>query len=201
MVKLNEKVRVTSNQRVEFDRLVLPHLDALYRLAVWLTRNPHEAEDLVQDTCLRAFRSFETFEAGTNCRAWLFRILVNANINRARKSANRMETLGLEELQPFLAAKDTTEGSAFAQSGTGLDESLDGEVRQALADLPEAFRTPTILSVVDGLTYKEISRTLHCPIGTVMSRIYRGRQLLKHSLAGYARAHGYVGASASVAAG
>jgi RNA polymerase sigma-70 factor (ECF subfamily) len=190
MVKLNENARPLTSRRGDFDGLVLPHLDALYRMAFWLTRDRNEAEDLVQETCLRAFRSFDTFEAGTNCRAWLFRILVNANINRARKSANRMESVGLDDLQPFLAARREPEPSGPGASG-GLGESLDGEVRRALADLPEAFRTPTILSVVEGLTYKEISRTLDCPIGTVMSRIFRGRQLLKRSLAGYARAHGY----------
>lgn len=197
MVKLNEKARVNvlPDARRDFELLVVPHMDTLYRLAFSLTRSPHEAEDLVQETCLRAYRSFDTFEAGTNFRAWLFRILVNANINRARKSANRMESVGLEELQPFLAAPEKVPAPVGGpSSGEILGESLDGEVRRALADLPETFRTPTLLSVVEGLTYKEISRRLHCPIGTVMSRIFRGRQMLRRSLAGYAREHGYAAA-------
>jgi RNA polymerase sigma-70 factor (ECF subfamily) len=182
------------NPRVEFERLALPHMDSLYRTAVGMTGSRDEAEDLVQETFLKAYRAFNGFERGTNCRAWLFRIMANSNINHFRRRLLKKDRVRYDDVQFFVSAPEEAETSG--EDMEELGELVDGEVKAALERLPEYFRRPLLLSAVEDLSYKEISKVLNCPIGTVMSRIHRGRQMLRADLAEYAKARGYRQASA-----
>lgn len=177
-------------RNAEFERVALPHLDSVYRVARYLTRNEPEADDLVQETFFRAFRAFHRFKADTNCRAWLLKILTNLNVDRFNRCSARLENVRYEDVQPFLGTDGDSQPGALHSGGRFAHEDLDEEVSQAVRDIPEVFRAPLLLSAVEGLSYVEIARTLECPIGTVMSRIFRGRQLLRKRLAGYAVANG-----------
>ncbi len=176
----------------EFERVALVHLDALYRSALRLTHNRAEAEDLVQETCLRAFRSFHRFNPGTNCRAWLFTILRNAFLNRMRQGAHEV----FEGESPAWDSSSRSVTDRGAPVGHPEEEFfqtvLHGDVDRALKALPLAFREAVILADLEGLSYKEISQVLGCPIGTVMSRLSRGRGLLRQALSHLAHEHGYV---------
>ena len=182
--------RVTGRDRSrEFEEVALVHLDALYRSALRLTQNRSEAEDLVQETCLRAFRSFHRFNPGTNCRAWLFTILRHAFLNRLRQA-------GHDVLAGESAAASPPVEEAVPARGDPEEEFfqtvLHGDVDRALKALPHPFREAVILADLEGLTYKEIAQVVGCPIGTVMSRLSRGRDLLRHALGRFAQEHGYV---------
>ncbi len=181
--------------RAEFEALALPHLDSLYRTGLRMTRSREEAEDLVQETFMKAFRSFRTFQPDTNIRAWLFKILTNSYINRYRKQQGEPAKTRFQDVKAFLASEEAAETAAATQDmePLELDERLDSEVKRALEELPEDFRIVVVMALVEGLSYKEISRALDCPIGTVMSRLYRGRQALRERLADYAKEHGYRG--------
>ncbi|HLJ59069.1 MAG TPA: sigma-70 family RNA polymerase sigma factor [bacterium] len=176
--------------RARFERLVGEHLDGLYRVARRLTRNQAGAEDLVQEAMLKAWRSFHTFREGTNMRAWLYRILMNAHIDRHRKDARTPEVLQEEIGDAYLYA-GAREGLALSENGNPetqvLDQIMDAEVRESLDALPVAFRTAVMLVDVEGFSYKEAAEILGVPVGTVMSRLYRGRQALKRRLAAFAR--------------
>jgi RNA polymerase sigma-70 factor (ECF subfamily) len=177
-------------RRRRFEAEALPHLDALYRTALRLLRDHGAAEDLVQETYLRAYRAFDRYTPGTNCRAWLFRILLNAGLNARRRAARRPAPVGFEGVEPVLAAAEPgaeplgADLAAFA----GL---VDDEVRAALEALPAPFREVLLLSV-EGLPYKEIAAALGIPVGTVMSRLFRARRLLRSALGDYARQRGLV---------
>jgi RNA polymerase sigma-70 factor (ECF subfamily) len=161
-----------------------------------MTRSREEAEDLVQETYMKAFRSFATFQPDTNIRAWLFKILTNSYINRYRRHALEPGRTNFSDVKAFLASEEAAETTASTEGmeDFNLSERLDGEVKQALEELPEEFRLVVVMALVEGLSYKDISRALDIPLGTVMSRLYRGRQALKQRLADYARAQGYKGA-------
>jgi RNA polymerase sigma-70 factor (ECF subfamily) len=182
-----------SDLRVEFEALALPHLDSLYRTGMRMTRNREEAEDLVQETYMKAFRSFRTFQPDTNIRAWLFKIMTNSYINRYRKNSAEPPKARFQDVKAFLSSAEAAETTAAVEDMQDfkLDERLDGEVKQALDELPDEFRMVVVMALVEGLSYKEVARALDIPIGTVMSRLYRGRQALKQRLAEYARAQGY----------
>ena len=170
----------------------------LYSAALRMTRNQADAEDLVQETYLRGFRSFDTFSEGTNLRAWLFRILTNAYINTYRAKQRRpIETdLGdVEDLYLYrrLGAMETAAASRSAEDQL-FDLFTDDEVKQALEDLPENFRLPVLLADVEGFSYKEIAEMLDIPIGTVMSRLHRGRKAMQQALYDFAEARGLVAA-------
>jgi RNA polymerase sigma-70 factor, ECF subfamily len=172
--------------------VALVHLDALYQTALRLTRNRAEAEDVVQETFLRAFKSFHRFNPGTNCRAWLFTIMRNLFLNRLRR-ADR------EVLDADMALVDVAPESATAARPARdnpeeefLQTVVHGDVDRALRALPLVFREAVVLADLEGLNYKEIAEVVGCPIGTVMSRLARGRQLLRRALAQLARDHGYV---------
>ena len=170
--------------------MALVHLDALYHVALRLTRNRAEAEDVVQEAFLRAFRSFHRFNPGTNCRAWLFTILRNVFLNRVR-------TQGREVLETEMGGLDQAEMTTEASVDRNPEEHflqtvLHGDVDRALATLPLAFREAVMLADIEGLTYREVADVLGCPIGTVMSRLFRGRALLRRALGHFAREHGYV---------
>ncbi len=177
-------------ETAEFERAALIHLDALYHAALRLTRNRAEAEDVVQEAFLRAFRSFDRFNPGTNCRAWLFTIMRNVFLNRVR-------TQGREILEAEMGGLWPTEVAADAHVGRNPEEHflqtvLHGDIDRALTGLPLGFREAVILVDIEGLTYREVAEVIGCPIGTVMSRLSRGRALLRQALGRFAREHGYV---------
>jgi RNA polymerase sigma-70 factor, ECF subfamily len=176
----------------EFEAVALVHLDACYRSALRLTHNRAEAEDLVQETYLRAFRSFHRFDPGTNCRAWLFTILRNAFLNRLRRDGREIL---LDDASPPEPPSDAPEAAGLGGSPEEqlVQTVLHGDVDRALRALPMPFREAVILADLEGLSYKEIAEVVGCPIGTVMSRLARGRRLLRSSLARFAREHGYLG--------
>jgi RNA polymerase sigma-70 factor (ECF subfamily) len=180
----------------EFERLALPYLESLYNTALRLTRNAQDAEDLVQETFLRAYRSSHQFTRGTNLKAWLFRILKNAFINeyRKRRAAPVEEDFaGIEE--SFESRVDRDRSAAIRNpEEEALANSLDEGVQRALAGLPEDYRMAIVLADLEGFSYKEIAEILEVPIGTVMSRLYRGRKQLEAELLRYARERNYLAA-------
>jgi RNA polymerase sigma-70 factor (ECF subfamily) len=179
----------TSTEALLFEEMVTSHLDPLYRTAVRLTGRPQDAEDLVQETYLRAWRSLHTYRPGTNPKAWLFRILHNAHIDRFRASTRTVQTVDeLEGQDPAFVVHDTPE--SLVLSGV-----MDAELRQALMELPEVFRSCLILADLEGFSYQEIADILSIPRGTVMSRLFRGRRAMRRALTHYGREHGYVKAN------
>jgi RNA polymerase sigma-70 factor (ECF subfamily) len=180
----------------DFEAGVLLHLDSLYRTALRLTNNRQEAEDLVQETMLKAFRFSHTYQPGTNLRAWLFRILNTSAINRYRKQATHPTPSPLPEGEEFylynqIRDLNGQELSSGAEEEV-LSQYLDEDVYEALHNLPPNFRMAVILADIEGLSYKEIAEVLQIPIGTVMSRISRARRQLQRSLWQYAQDRGYV---------
>lgn len=168
-----------------FERMVTSHLDTLYRTALRLTRRRQDAEDLVQEAYLRAWRSLHAYRRDTDPRAWLFRILYHTHIDRYRAGTRRVQTveeLGRED--PAFVVHDTPESMV-------LSGMLDAEVRRALMDLPEVFRTCVILAELERISYREIAHMLGIPLGTVMSRLFRGRRAMRRALMRYGREHGY----------
>jgi RNA polymerase sigma-70 factor (ECF subfamily) len=179
--------------RADFEREALPHLPALYSAALRLTRNERDAEDLVQDAILRAYRFFDTFEAGTNCKAWLFRILTNAFCNRYRDREREREILTEAEgsdtnVEQFVAGVSGARDVETALLGRLVSE----DVERALKEVPEDFRMAVILADLEDFSYKEIAEIMECPAGTVMSRLYRGRKILQRLLYDYAVEQGIV---------
>ena len=181
--------------RARFERDVLPLLPSLYGAALRMTRDPTDAEDLVQDTYLRAFRGFASFQEGTNLKAWLYRILTNSFINTYRKNQRQPQTVeGPDDVDEWylfdrLGARNVV---ASAEEEV-LDGLPDDEVKQALESLPENFRLPVLLADVEGFSYKEIAEIMGTPIGTVMSRLHRGRKALEKALWDTAEERGLVG--------
>jgi RNA polymerase sigma-70 factor (ECF subfamily) len=192
------QLATADQQRVteDFEAGVLAQLDSLYRTARRMTSNQQEAEDLVQETLLKAFRFSNSYTPGTNLRAWLFRILNTSAINRYRKQATHPAPAPLPEGEDFylynrirdLSGQELNVGA----EDEVLEKYLDEDVYNALNALPPNFRMPVILADIEGLSYKEIAEALQIPIGTVMSRISRARRQLQHSLWEYARERGYV---------
>jgi RNA polymerase sigma-70 factor (ECF subfamily) len=182
-----------------FETEALSFLDALYRTGLRMTRSEAEAEDLVQETYIRAFRFRDQFTPGTNLKAWLFRILTNTFINQYRRKAARPETTELDDVEEsilYRRMRNVSPGSASPDPEAELiDNTLSSEVKEALEALPEKFRT-TLLLDVEGFSYKEIAEMLDIPIGTVMSRLHRGRKFLQKRLYDVARDRGIVAARA-----
>lgn len=180
----------------DFAQGVIDQLDSLYRTALRLTRNTQEAEDLVQETMLKAFRFSSQYKSGTNLRAWLFRILNTSAINRYRKQATHPNPASLPEGEEFYLYNRIRDLSGRELTTAAEDEVLshylDEDVYRALSELPINFRMPVILADIEGMTYKEIAEALQIPIGTVMSRISRARRQLQQSLWNYAKEQGYI---------
>ncbi len=175
-----------------FEEEALSHLDRLYAAAMRMTRNPADAEDIVQETYAKAFSSRHTFTPGTNLKAWLYRILTNTYINVYRKAQRSPQTSGDEEVSDWQLARAASHDSAGLRSAEmeALDQTPDGAVAEAIAKLPENFRMAVLLSDIEGFSYKEIAEIMGTPIGTVMSRLNRGRAQLRDLLADYARENG-----------
>jgi len=175
-----------------FEREALSYLDALYRTGLRMTRSEADAEDLVQDTYIRAFRFRDQFKPGTNLKAWLFRILTNTFINSYRRKTAHPQTADLgaiEERTLERRMRDTGGAASPEPEREVIDGMVDGEIQQALMDLPERFRSVVLLDV-EGFHYKEIAEMLGIPIGTVMSRLHRGRKFLQQRLYDLARERG-----------
>lgn len=177
-----------------FERDVLPMLPSLYGAALRMTRNPADAEDLLQDTTLRAYRGFASFREGTNLKAWLYRILTNSFINTYRKKQREPKTVdGPEDLDEwFLFDRLGAQSVARSAEDDVLQNIPDADVKEALESIPENFRMAVLLADVEGFSYKEIAEITGVPIGTVMSRLHRGRKALEKALYGVARERGLV---------
>ena len=177
-----------------FDRDVLPLLPSLYGAALRMTRNPADAEDLLQETTLRAYRGFASFQEGTNLKAWLYRILTNSFINTYRKKQREPKTVdGPEDLDDwFLYDRLGAQSVARSAEDDVLTNIPDADVKEALESIPENFRMAVLLADVEGFAYKEIAEITGVPIGTVMSRLHRGRKALEKALYAVAKERGLV---------
>lgn len=180
--------------KAEFERIMLPHLSQLYTAAYYLTKNEAEAEDLVQETYLRAFRFFDKFERGTNGRAWLLSIERNLFINRYRQKKRDPEMVDWDKIdQVYESMIDRSENTRCNNPEDRLlARGMDEEVKQALKELPEEFRSAIVLVDIEELSYEEAARVMDCAIGTVRSRLSRGRRLLQVALRDYAVESGII---------
>ncbi len=181
-----------AEKKARFERDAMQYTSQMYAAALRYTKDPHDAQDLVQDTYAKAFVSFHQFEPGTNLKAWMYRILSTTFINNYRKDQRRPQISDgeLEDWQIYDASSHTSDQGRSAED-VALDGIVDLDVRAALAAMPEDFRMAVYLADVEGFSYKEIAEIVGAPAGTVMSRLHRGRKLLRASLAEYAKDRGF----------
>ena len=184
------------NTKEQFTSDAMQYAPQLFSTALRMTRNRSDAEDLVQETYIKGWRSFHTFEKGTNLRAWLFRIMTNTYINKYNAQKRKGTEVELDDIEELFLYKRLGSIDQSQLSSSAEDQMLnlftDDEVKNALESLPEDFRVPVLLSDVDGFSYKEISEMLEIPIGTVMSRLHRGRKAMQKMLYEYARERGLI---------
>jgi RNA polymerase sigma-70 factor (ECF subfamily) len=198
-----EKVNVQENPELnspkpvsawDFDSQVMPFVDSLYNTAYRMTRSAEDAEDLVQETYFKAYKYYDKFEEGTNLKAWLFKILKNTFINNYRKRKLEPRSVDFAEIEDSferIVRRDSNEQPSDPEADF-FSGVLDEDVKKALESLPYDYRMVVILADLEDFSYKEIAEILDCPVGTVMSRLYRGRKLLEKALLKYARKHGYI---------
>lgn len=192
-------MREENTRRKEFEEIAMAYVDSLYNMAVRLVFNKEEAEDLVQETYLKAYRFFDTFQKGTNIKAWLFKILRNTFINKYRKTASMPGEIFIEDFEsvdttiPYDQETKATESADTLESKyADLSSLMDDDVKRALESLPIEYREAILFSDVEELSYKDISEITNVPIGTVKSRLNRGRRLLQKSLWTYAKDKGFI---------
>jgi RNA polymerase sigma-70 factor, ECF subfamily len=179
-------------RQIEFKAEAFPHKDILFNFALRTTGDKDDAHDLLQETFMKAFRFWDKYEKGTNIRAWLFRIMKNSYINRYRKETREPGMVDYDDVENFydLIRDDSTDSNDLQKRM--FSNMLSDEVTEALQSLPEDFRTVVILCDIEGLMYDEISEFLNCPIGTVRSRLHRGRKMLEEKLYDYAKDRGII---------
>jgi len=180
--------------QANFERDALQYSRQLYSAAMRMARNPSDAEDLVQETFLKAYRAYDTFQEGTNLKAWLYRILTNTYINKYRKESRRPNEVDLGDVEDLylyrrIGSEDTAEVSRTTEDRV-LDGLVESDIKAAVEELPENFRLPVLLADLEGFSYKEIADILDIPIGTVMSRLHRGRKAMQKRLWEYASGRG-----------
>lgn len=185
--------RENSRRQTDFEKQMLPHLDALHRSALSMTKNPGDAEDLVQETFVRAFQFFAQFQGGTNARAWLFRIMTNLYINSYRKRTREPDKVSYDEMEDFYLYNRLSDaqssGTAASPEEVILTQVQAEAIRDAIEKLPDEYRETVILADVNEFSYQEIAEMLEIPIGTVRSRLSRGRRLVQKSLWAYTEAN------------
>jgi RNA polymerase sigma-70 factor (ECF subfamily) len=192
---MGQKGAYLPNERqLEFDALISPHLNSLYSTALRMTHNQNDAEDLVQETMYKAFRAFDQYQRNTNFRAWAFRILVNTYITAYRKAIRQPTKISYDDLEEFYLYKKLDESLSLQEKSKEdfLENFFEDDVKDALENLPYQFRLVVLLCDVEGFSYNEIAKIIDAPLGTVMSRLYRGRKLLQRYLWGYAKKRGYI---------
>jgi RNA polymerase sigma-70 factor, ECF subfamily len=197
------RVSLTDEDKQRFRDDALPLLDSLYGAALRMTRNPADAEDLVQETMLRAYRAFDRFEPGTNLKAWLFRIMTNAYINTYRKRQREPRKVSTEDVEDFDLYRELknhdTQFDATPETIV-LDSLVDSDITEAIEDLPDQFRLAVVLADIEGFSYAEMADIMQVPMGTVMSRLHRGRKALQKRLWEVAKDRGIVRGAAPAGA-
>ena len=185
--------------QADFQDDIKPFMAPLYSAALRMTRHPADAEDVLQEALLKAYRGYHTFTAGTNLKAWLYRILTNTYINRYRQKSRRPQEVELGELEDLYLyrrlGEGATGGASRSAEAEALDRFVDDDIKNALEALPQNFRIPVLLADVEGFSYKEIASIMDVPIGTVMSRLHRGRKALQKGLWRLAEERGIAGRS------
>ena len=193
LVRVDREKESAAERTKRFERDALQYMNQLYAAAMRYTKNPEDAQDLVQDTYIKAYNSFHQFEPGTNLKAWLYRVLTTTFINTYRKDQRRPQTSDseLEDWQIAEASSHTSDQGKSTEDVV-LENLPDSDIKNALAEIPEEFRMAIYLADVEGFSYKEIAEIVGVPAGTVMSRLHRGRKQLREKLTDYARERGYV---------
>ena len=193
LVRVDREKESAAERKKRFERDALQYMNQLYAAAMRYTKNPEDAQDLVQDTYAKAYTSFHQFEPGTNLKAWLYRVLTTTFINTYRKDQRRPQTSDseLEDWQIAEASSHTSDQGKSSEDVV-LENLPDSDIKNALAEIPEEFRIAVYLADVEGFSYKEIAEIVGVPAGTVMSRLHRGRKQLREKLTDYARERGYV---------
>ena len=195
MIFFKRSARKTAEEasRVAFQNEALQHMESLYSAALYMTRNEEEAQDLVQETFLKAYRFWDRYQEGTNCKAWLFRIMTNTFINRNRRKQRIHTSIDDAIAEASSSTQDRSESDFYRTPESAYMSRLFPEhVRRAVEELPDSFRIPVVLADLQDFSYKEIPEIMDCPVGTVMSRLFRGRKKLQETLFEYAVEQGYI---------